>query len=97
MPEPVQRFWRRIRLYVLHYIFAMLTSSWNAGIATAVASLGLAAAASIDPDHVKALDWPQILAAFEYGAVINALFYLRSHPLPEKLPLPSGDTMRPIP
>ena len=87
MPEAIQDFWaRRLRRYVLHYFYALLASSWNAGIATLVASLGLAAAASIEPDHIRPLNWPQMFAAFRYGAVINALFHLRKNPLPEQLP-----------
>jgi hypothetical protein len=97
MPESVKRIGERVRLYALFYLYAMLASSWNAGIATALASLGLAAGAAIDPEHVQALNWHQIFTAFKYGAVINALFYLRSHPLPERLPLNGAATNAPFP
>lgn len=92
MSDKLLNFSHRAKKYVLHYLYALAASSWNAGIATLVASLGLAAGAAMEPDTVAALDWSQMWAAFKYGAVINALFHLRKHPLPERLP----DTQAPF-
>lgn len=88
------RVWPRVKIHAVHYAVALAASSWNAGIATLVASLGLAAGAAIE-DSVTALNWHEMWTAFKYGAIVNALFYLKAHPLPEKLPL--GSTASPIP
>lgn len=93
MPEKLQNLSARAKKYVLHYLYALAASSWNAGIATAVASLGLAAGAALEPDTVVPLDWTQMWAGFKYGALINALFYLRKNPIPEALP---SETRPPI-
>lgn len=93
MPEAAKNFGRSLKIYVLHYLYALAAGSWNAGIATLVASLGLAAAASVEPSQVKPLDIEQMWAAFKYGAAINALFYLRKNPLPEKLPVTKNSAL----
>lgn len=89
------RLFARMRVHALHYIFALVTSSCNAGIATVVASLGLAAGAAIDPANIRPLDVGQMYAAFKYGAIINAIYHLWKNPLPEKLPA-AGDTAPPF-
>lgn len=93
MPDMVKGALHRVKKYVIFYLYALIASSWNAGIATAVATLGLAAGAALEPDKVSPLDWNQMWAAFQYGALINALFYLRKNPIPETLP---AETRPPI-
>lgn len=94
MSDRILQFSTRAKKYVLHYVYALVISSWNAGVATAVATIGLAAGAAFEPETVVPLDWSQMWAAFQYGALINALFYLRKNPLPESLP---SETNPPIP
>ncbi len=91
----LRRNWPRVKLHALHYVVALGASSWNAGIATVVASLGLAAGAAIDPANIRPLDVGQMYAAFKYGAIINAIYHLWKNPLPEKFPL-NGGTPPPI-
>jgi hypothetical protein len=86
MSEHVLNISRRAKRWILHYLYALAASSWNSGIATLVASLGLAAGAAMEPDKISPLDWPQMWGAFQYGAAINALFHLRKNPIPESLP-----------
>jgi hypothetical protein len=86
MSEQVLNISRRAKRWALHYLYAMAASSWNAGIATAVATLGLAAGAAVEPDKITPLDLDQIWGAFIYGAAINAIYHLRKNPIPESLP-----------
>lgn len=86
MPDSLRTRLPAVKRWALFYLYALAATAWNAGIGGAVATLGIAAGAALEPDEVVALDWAQMWSAFKYGAVINALFYLRSHPIPEKLP-----------
>ncbi len=86
MSEAIARQWPAIKRWVLFYLYAAGATSWNAGIQTMAVSLGLAAGAAIEPDKVYALDAAQMVIAFKYGAIINLIMYLKTHPIPEKLP-----------
>lgn len=80
----------KLKAAVLHYLFGVIASAFNGGISSVTAFLGEAgysAATQISGNAAThTMDAKDLFHTFIGAAVIHALFYFKSHPVPEALP-----------
>ena len=76
-----------------HYILGLLAASWNGGIGAVAGILGIAGVSTAGVENVHVLNAREMGAAFVGAFVLNAVMWLKSHPIPEKM----DETNPPIP
>jgi hypothetical protein len=86
--------------FLKHYVFGLLTSSFNGATSAVAGILGIDAVAltGVDQvvnkggDAVRLLNLHEMVSCFFGALILHAFMYFKSHPLPETL-----DTNPPIP
>lgn len=86
--------------FAKHYLFGLITSSWNGSIGAVAAILGVDAVAFTGADaalpagqqSARVLNVHEMISCFVGAFVLHAFLYFKSHPLPETL-----DTNSPFP
>jgi hypothetical protein len=73
--------WRGVK----HYTYAMVITSFNSGIKSMDAVIGLAVGAAVTVT-VPSPTWEAGVAVFLTTFARSILMYLKDHPLPDKLP-----------
>ena len=81
----------KIKSAVRHYIWGLLASSWNGGIAAVAGILGIGAASMSGVTDVHILNVKEMASAFAGAFVLHAVMWLKSHPIPTEI-----DTNPPI-
>lgn len=74
----------KIKAYIVHYVYGLLASSWNAGM-TAVAAFAGAATAAAAGAPVEALNLHQLAAVFLGTVGLHLILYFQKNPIPEDL------------
>jgi hypothetical protein len=76
----------KLKRAATHYLYAMFAQGFNAGIAAIYSFLGMATGASFDAEHFDPPGWRTLAWTFCVTFCVGILWYLKKHPLPEKLP-----------
>ena len=82
-------FWTTVK----HYSAGLLTSSWDAGIASIQLLGGVAVASNLAPQTLSQLDIKHMAAVFVAAAFWEAIDYFKEHPLEKLVEDPSPDKM----
>ena len=68
-----------------HYLLGVLIASWNGGIGALAGILGIdSVSISGMSTEARILNAHEMMAAFCGAFVISGIFWLKSHPIPEK-------------
>jgi hypothetical protein len=79
--------WQKIKNAVLHYVYGLLASCWNAGIRSVKLSGGLTVVSDVSPSTLPTPPNIHLMAAIFITAVAwEALDFFAANPLPVALP-----------
>lgn len=69
-----------------HYIYGLFASAWNGGIGAVAGILGIdGASMSGLSGEARVLNVHEMIAAFAGAFVLNGIFWLKSHPIPDTI------------
>ncbi len=73
-----------LRSMIRHYVYGLFAASWNGGISSVAAILGIDALAATGADQMThILNWHEMVSAFIGALGVHAILWLKAHPLPE--------------
>ena len=73
----------KILSFIRHYIAGLLSTMWNGGIGAVAGILGIDGVSVSGIADTQILDWKQMVSAFIGACVLQGIFWLKAHPLPE--------------
>lgn len=79
--KPRNKIWRAVKFY----LYGCFAKSWNGALVAVYALIGQAVGAGLDPANFNIPDWRTFAYTFAVVFSVQALGYLKDHPLPDKL------------
>ena len=71
---------------VIHYLYGLFAAAWNGGIGAVAGILGIDGASMTGvAGDAHILNLHEMIAAFGGAFILNAIFWLKAHPLPDDI------------